>query len=102
MPDAGESPLRPLVKTAAALPAELSVADHVAEDLRRIEAGAEGLGEVFGDAQADVEADEIGEAEWPHRMVVAELHRAVDVGGGCDALFEHPHRLEADGHAEAR
>ena len=74
----------------------------LAQELRRLEARAEGRGEIFGDAEADVEADQIGEAQRSHRMVVAELHRAIDVLGGGDAFFEHADRLEADGHAEAR
>src|SRR2546427_9736202 len=48
-----------------------------------------------------VEADQIGELERAHRVVVAELHGAVDVLRRGDALLEHAHRLEAEGETQA-
>ena len=77
------------------------VGDLAAEDVRCGERGAEGAGQVVGDAEADVEADEIGELERPHRVAVAELHGGVDVGGGGDALLDHAHGLEAEDETEA-
>ena len=58
-------------------------------------------GQVLGDAQAHVEADEVGELERPHRVAVAELHRLVDVLGARDALLDHADRLEPEDEAQA-
>ena len=45
--------------------------------------------EVFEDAEADVEADEVDQLEWAHGVIEAELEGFVDVGGGGDAFLEH-------------
>src|SRR5688572_32113481 len=58
--------LVPRVEPLPRFPPQLSLRDHVAEELRRLETRAEGLGEVFGDAQSHVEADQVGEAQWAH------------------------------------
>ena len=50
------------------------------------------------DPEADVEADEVGQLERPHRMVETDPGPRVDVLGAADALFECPHRLGQEGH----
>src|SRR5436190_12415681 len=92
----------PAIETFARLLAELPLRDEIAQELRRLEARAERRREILRDAEADVEADEIGETQRSHRMVVAELHRAVDVFRAGDAFFEHANRLEPDRDAESR
>src|SRR3712207_890085 len=93
--------LLPPIEPLPALLPELPFGHHVAQELRRLEAGAEGGGEILGDAETHVEADQIGEAQRSHRMVVAELHGAIDVLRRGDAFLEHANRFETDGHTEA-
>src|SRR3954453_20706126 len=90
----------PAIKAFARFPAELSLRNHLTQQLRRLETRTERRREVFGDAEADVESDQIGETQRTHRMVVAELHRAIDVLRAGDPFFEHANRFESDGDAE--
>src|ERR1043165_2972018 len=55
---------------------------------------------IFRDVESHVEPDQIGQLQWAHRMVVAELHRRVDILHTRYALFKHPHRFESERHAQ--
>src|SRR4029079_12930347 len=92
----------PAIEAFARFLSELSLRDEIAQQLRRLEARAERRCEVLGDAEADVEADEISEPERSHWMVVAELHCPIDVLGTGNAFFQHANRLEPDRNAQAR
>ena len=72
----------PVVEAAAALASEVSLRDHVAQQLRWGETVAEGGLQVLGDAQPHVEPDDVGGLQRADRMLVAEHHRRVDVRGG--------------------
>src|SRR5437764_11777143 len=50
----------PVVEALAGLLAELAAGDLFPQQRRRLEAGPEGGGQMLGDGQADVEADQIG------------------------------------------
>ena len=52
------------------------------------------------DAEADVEADEVGQLERPHRVVEPDPRTGVDVLGRPDALLERPHRLGEERHED--
>src|SRR5688572_5359518 len=71
----------PSVEPLPGLLTELPLRDELAQDARRREArSVDGSREVLGDCEPHVEADQVGELERPHGVVVAELHRGVDVG----------------------
>src|SRR5258708_23888413 len=93
--------MSPAVEALTRFLTELPVGDHVAQEPRRLEARAERRGQVLGDAEANVETDQIGQAQWAHWMVVAELHGPIDVFGRGDALLQHADGFEPDGDAEA-
>ena len=48
----------------------------------------------------DVEADEVGELERPHRVVEADPRAGIDVLGRADPLLERPHRLGEERHQD--
>src|SRR5262245_47205588 len=83
----------PLVEASAALAAELTGLDLVAQHPRHVGHGAVETGlEHFGDVQANVEADGVGKLDRPHG-------HAEGFGGGVDGLallarVEHHQRLE--------
>ena len=86
----------PAVEALACLFAEPAGAHHLAQDRGRPELLADLAVQVLEDGEAHVEADEVRELERPHRVAVAELHRAVDVRRRGDACLEHPHRFGAE------
>src|SRR5688572_26470716 len=91
----------PAVEALTRFPAQLSLAHHSAQQGgRRIGIAPDRSVEMLGDREADVESDEVGQAQRTHRMIVAELHRAVDVLGARDALLEHADRLETEDDSE--
>src|SRR5437588_3238058 len=93
----------PLVEAFARLPAELPFGDQAPQDVGRAEAlGAEPVVQVLGDVEAHVKADEIGQAERPHRVIVTEFHRRIYTFRVGDALLHHPHRLQPQRHAQTR
>ena len=49
----------------------------------------------------DVQSDEVGQLERPHRVVQADSRAGIDVLGGADALLEGPHRLGEERHQDA-
>src|SRR5947209_11125790 len=100
-PPAGAQSSAPAVETPAGLLAELARHHLLPQQRRRLEPGTERGGEVLGDGQADVEADEVGEPQRPHGMAVPEDHALVDVRRAGHALLQHADRLQAEGHAEA-
>ena len=51
-------------------------------------------------AEADVEADEVGQLERAHRVVQPDPRAGVDVLGRPDALLEGPHRLGEERHED--
>mmetsp|Transcript_126983 Transcript_126983/g.355640 ORF Transcript_126983/g.355640 Transcript_126983/m.355640 type:complete len:296 (+) Transcript_126983:135-1022(+) len=53
------------------------------------------------DAQASVQANEVGERQRPHGHVRPQLHRLVDVLRRGDALLQHEHGLVDVGHQDA-
>src|SRR5260370_16692272 len=55
------------------------------------------LEQIVRDGEADIQPDQVGELERTHRVVVAELHRLVDVLGGGDARSEE-HTSELQSH----
>src|SRR3989475_10474053 len=90
----------PVVKPLATLLAQLPPGDLVAQDLRGLESAIlQRLEQIVRDGEADIQADQVGEFERTHRVVVAELHRLVDVFGGRDAFLQHPHRFETERQA---
>src|SRR5207237_319204 len=68
----------PAIEAFSRFLSEFSGGNHLPQNARRLESRPERLGKVFGDAETDVETDEIGQTQRSHRMVVAELHGAVD------------------------
>ena len=80
---------------------EVALLDEVHEHLRRRELRLpEAVLEHPHDAEADVEADEVGELERPHRVVEADLAPRVDVLGGAEALLVGVHRLREERHQD--
>src|SRR5439155_2573878 len=84
-----------VVEARSRFPSEASGQDHFSKQRRRCEP----LLAIFvehdvGDEVGRVEADEIEEREWAHRIAAAELHRLVDVFDRADALFECADRVE--------
>src|SRR2546426_2873204 len=91
----------PVVEPLATLLAQLPPGDLVAQDLGGLESAIlQRLEQIVRDGEADIQADQVGELERTHGVVVAELHRLVDVLGGRDALLEHPHGLKPERHAQ--
>ena len=77
------------IKTAAGLPSEVSGRHHPPKQRARPVLGiAQPVVQHVEDREADVEPDEVGERERPHRMVHAELHDRIDRFGRADA-FHH-------------
>ena len=56
--------------------------------------------QVLGDVEAHVKADEIGQAERPHGVIVTEFHRRIYIFRVGDALLDHTHRLKPQSDAE--
>src|SRR5262245_14000812 len=68
-----------LVEATSRLPAETTRRHHRFEERTGpVLAVSEALVEHVHDVEADVDADEIGEGQWTHGMVHAELHDGVD------------------------
>ncbi len=89
------------VEALARLLAEVAGFDELEEHLRRAElVAAEAVVEHAHDAEADVEADEVGELERPHRVVEPDPGAGVDVLGGADALLVGAHRLGEERHQD--
>src|SRR5947209_20552458 len=85
----------PLVEALAGLFAELAFGDHATQYVGRSEAlRAEPRVEVVGDVESHVKADEIGQAERPHRVIVTEFHRRIYIFRVGHALLNHAHRLK--------
>ena len=79
------------VEPASGLLAEVARGDEVLEHPRRREVRlAEPLVEHPHDAEADVEADEVGELERAHRVVEPDARAGVDVLGRADPLLVAP------------
>src|SRR5258708_13455396 len=83
----------PGVEALARFPAQLPFRDHGTKKPRRLEAWTERRGKVLRDAETHVETNQVGQAQGAHRMVVAELHGAVDVLGRGDAILHHTNGL---------
>ena len=62
---------------------------------------AEAVLEDAHDPEADVEPDEVGELERPHRMVQPDSRTGIDVLGAPDALLVGAHRLHEERHEDA-
>src|SRR2546423_7178329 len=92
----------PAIETLSRFLSEFPGGDHLAQQLRRLEARAERRRQHLGDAKPHVEPDEVGQPQRSHRMVVAELHGPVDVLGAGDAFLEHADGLQSDGDTEPR
>src|SRR5262245_35640317 len=71
--------INPAVEALAGLLSELPGADHRTQDGRRPELIADLALQVLEDRKANVETDEVGQLERPHRVPIAELHAAIDV-----------------------
>src|SRR5688572_19763528 len=83
----------------AAEPAGLDVLD---EQRTRTVLLAERPMQIFENAEARVEADQIDQLERAHRMIQSEFERLVDVFGRRDALHQHIERFVADAGVDAR
>src|SRR5450631_3329888 len=81
--------LCPSIKSLACLASQLSLVDHRSQESRRLEPRPEGGGQIFGDGKADIEADQIGQPQRTHRMVIAELHGPIDVFGRSHSILQH-------------
>ena len=90
-------PVAVRVEAAAALAAEPAFADHPLLDRARPPAlGLAALRvEGAGDAEVDVEADQVDQLERAHAEAAAEPADAVDRRRVGDPLGEHPQRLQA-------
>src|SRR5436853_6944460 len=92
----------PLVKALTALLAEFSFFHHALQNLRRLEyIGRKLLVEVLRNIEPDVESHQVGQAKRPHRVVVAEHHRFIDILRARDAFLQHAHRFESDCDSES-
>src|SRR3989441_3443559 len=70
----------PRIEPLSRLLPQLAARDLVPQDSwRRVLRFPQRLVEVFGDGEPHVQADEVRQLERPHGMVVAQLHRLVDV-----------------------
>src|SRR2546426_661733 len=80
----------PVVEPLSTLLAQLPPSDLVTQDLGGLEAAVvERLEQILRNRKPHVQPDQVGELERAHGVVVAELHRLVDVLGGRDAFLEH-------------
>src|SRR2546421_12700497 len=87
-----------VVKTSAALAAELPVADHLDHQAGRLVSGLVGVGvEGVADRLGDVEPDEVEHGQRPHRVAGSESHAGVDLTGLHPGSLEHPHGVEEVG-----
>ena len=92
-----------LVEAAAALASEPAFGDQLFLDrarppaLRLAALGVEGA----GDAEVDVEADQVDQLERAHAEAAAEPADAVDRRRVGDPLGQHPQRLQREGAGEA-
>src|SRR6478672_12969352 len=77
------------IKSLARLSAQLTGRDHtLEEDCRPVFILAEIAMQYLDDVQHDVQADQVGERQRPHRMIRAELERLIDRLGRCHAALE--------------
>src|SRR5205085_2087880 len=91
-----------LIKTRAALSAESSGEDHLAQQRRRRESLlAVLIKHHVADVVSRVEADVVEQREWPHRIVAAEDHGLVNILNGPDAFFVRADRVEDVRHEQA-
>src|SRR5215211_5354183 len=58
--------------------------------------------QVLENAQPSVEADQIDQFEWPHRVIETQLQRLVDVARGGNAFHQHEERFVADARVHSR
>src|SRR5215207_7660409 len=73
------SPLAVFEESSSTLPSQMPCRDHAAKERRgAVLVVTEAAVEHLEDRQADVEADEVGQRERPHRMRHPELHDRVD------------------------
>ncbi len=90
------------VEPAARLLAQVALRDQPLQDRRRRELRLpEPLVEHAHDAEADVEADEVGQLEGAHRVVEADPGARVDVLRRAQALLAGAHRLGQERHQDA-
>src|SRR5215211_7201751 len=90
-----------VVKTATAFPAQITRCDHLAQERRRRKARLlELVEEHVGDIQRRIEADEVEQGEWPHRVAGTQHHPDVDVLSGGEALLEHANGLGQVGNQQ--
>src|SRR4030081_3909546 len=82
-------PVLPHVKAFADLLSQPAGAHHLPQEYRGAEALAQLTMKLLEEGQTDVEPHEVAKLERPHRVPIAELHRAVDVGYACHTAFEH-------------
>src|SRR5213080_1850788 len=86
--------LAPIVKTFAALLAELTFAHHPTQNLWWTKSvGAELAIQILSDIQTYIKAHQIGQAQRTHRVVITEFHRRVDVAWAGHTLLNHSHRF---------
>src|SRR5574337_1876987 len=85
----------PAVEALPRLPPKLSLRDHPPEQFRGAPPIAtQGGVEMLGDGEPHIEPHHVPQLERPHRVVVAQLHGAINVLGCRDTFLDHPDGLE--------
>src|SRR5262245_20495815 len=82
------------VETASRFPSQPTSRHILSQNRRRAVLVVTQFGvQHFGDGQAGVEADEIGQFEWAHGMIQTQFHALVDVFDRSQRLLQREARL---------